>query len=245
MKIVLRKALLLFSLLLIIQLCKAGPPFGTDDPEPVEFGHWEYYLSSMDTFQPGFMTGTLPHVEINYGIIPGGQFHIEFPMNYNSIQHKEFQYGYSNTELGFKYRFFKSKDQSFQIGLFPIAEVPTVKNNNFGSNNLQVYLPVWLQKSWGKLTTYGGCGYWINPGNNNKNWLFSGWEVQYDFTKRFTLGGELFYKTPSSAGGHSFVGFNIGGFVNFTDKLHFIYSLGHSISKDRSTMSYIGFLVTI
>jgi hypothetical protein len=244
MKIIIKRVLMLFAFLLIIQFCQAGPPFGTDDPVPVGFKHWEYYLSSMHVIQPGFIAGTLPHFEMNYGIIPNGQFHVELPMNYNLTDSRDFKYGYSNTELGFKYRFFQNKDKSFQIGAFPIIEIPTIKNKNF-DNNVQVYLPVWVQKSWNKLTTYGGCGYWINSGTNNKNWLYAGWEVQYDFSKRLTLGGELFYRTASSAGSNSFAGFNIGGLVNFSDQFHFIYSVGHSITRDKSFMSYIGFLVTI
>ena len=244
MIIIQKKIIILFSSLLIVQLCHAGPPFNTDDPEPVGLKHWEYYLSSMHVVQPGFMTGTLPHFEMNYGIITNGQFHVELPMNYNLIQHKDFQYGYSSTELGFKYRFFQSKDKSVQIGAFPIFEIPTIKNKNF-SNNIQVYLPVWLQKSWGKFTTYGGCGYWINTGNNNKNWLYAGWEVQYDFSEHLTLGGEMFYRTASTNEGDSFAGFNLGGLINFSDQLHLIFSFGHSITRDKSFMSYIGFLVTI
>jgi hypothetical protein len=244
MKTVQKYFITLFSLLLITRLCHAGPPFDTDDPEPVGFKHWEYYLSSMHAVQPGFMTGTLPHFEMNYGVIPNGQIHMELPMNYNFIEHKDFQYGYSNTELGFKYRFFQSKDKSFQIGAFPIFEIPTVKSKYFG-NNLQVYLPVWIQKSWKKLTTYGGGGYWINTGTDNKNWLYAGWEVQYDFSERFTLGGELFYRTASSVGSKSFTGINLGGLVNFSDQFHLIFSFGHNITGDKSFMSYIGFLVTI
>lgn len=223
----------------------AGPPFGTDDPEPVDFRHWEYYLSSMNTYQPEFITGTLPHFEVNYGFMTNFQFHVMAPINFNLIQNKEFQYGYANTEAGIKYRFFKSKDESFQIGTFPIFEVPTIKNKDFPSNKLQVYLPIWIQKSWDKLTTYGGGGYWFNPGEGNRNWVFAGWELQYDFSKHLTLGGELFYRTPSSADTHSFVGFNLGGFVNFTENLHLIFSFGHSITKDQTFMSYVGFLVTI
>jgi hypothetical protein len=244
MKINLSKIFLFFSSLFISQLCFAGPPFDTDDPEPVDFKHWEYYLSSMNTFQPGFATGTLPHFEMNYGIIPNCQFHMELPMNYNKIRHEEFEYGYSTTELGFKYRFFQSKDKSLQIGIFPIFELPTIKNKIF-SNNLQIYLPLWIQKTRGNWTTYGGCGYWINSGTNNKNWLFTGWEIQYDFSKFFTLGGELFYRTASTVDSRSFAGFNIGGFVNISDNIHFIYSFGHSITKDKSFMSYIGLLMTI
>jgi hypothetical protein len=28
-----------------------------------------------------------------------------------------------------------------------------------------------------------GAGYWINPGSGNKNWVFAGWEAQYDFSE--------------------------------------------------------------
>lgn len=239
------KVLLFFNLLIVTGSLMAGPPFGTDDPEPVDFRHWEYYLSSMDNYQPGFVSGTLPHVEINYGIIHGGQFHLVAPVNFISGQDKEFRYGYSNTELGFKYRFYESRDHSVQVGVFPVFEVPTIKNSALGGNYLQVYLPVWFQKSWGRLTTYGGGGYWINPGTGNKNWVFTGWELQYDLSKYFTIGGELFYRTPADYQGHSFVGTNIGGFVNFSDKIHFLYSFGHSITKDRTFMSYAGILITI
>jgi len=239
------KLLILSGLLFISLSSTAGPPFDTDDPEPVDFRHWEYYLSSINTYQHDLISGTLPHIEVNYGVIPGFQLHAELPMNFNLIQNKEFQYGYASTELGIKYRFFESRDKSFQIGTFPIFEVPTVKNRDFSSGNLQVYLPIWIQKSWNKLTTYGGGGYWINPGTYNKNWVFAGWEVQYDFSKTVTLGGELFYRTSSTIDGHFFVGFNAGGFINFTDNLHLIFSVGHSISRDKTFISYVGFLVTI
>ena len=245
MKKTISRILFFFCFQLLIQSVYAGPPFGTDDPEPVDFRHWEYYLSSMHQVQPGFATGTLPHFEINYGLVPNCQIHAELPMNYNLIQNREFQYGYAYTELGFKYRFFQSKDKSFQAGTFPIFEIPTVKNKNFGNNKTQVYLPLWLQKSWGRITTYGGGGYWINPGTGNKNWLFAGWELQYDLSKHFTFGGEIMFKTPNVSNSHSFAGINLGGFVNFSEKFHFIYSVGHSITSDHTTMAYAGFLITI
>jgi hypothetical protein len=244
MKHLLFLVLALFISISGTRISYAGPPFGTDDPEPVGFRHWEYYLSSMDQFQPGFATGTLPHFEFNYGLIRGCQIHCEIPMNYSLTRDKEFQYGYAYTEVGFKYRFFKSKDGSFQAGTFPIFEIPTVKNTNFGNNKMQVYLPVWVQKSWGRFTTYGGGGYWINPGNGNKNWIYAGWEAQYDISKRFTLGGELYYKSPPADGTRSYVGFNTGGFVNFSENFHFIWSIGHSIGGNTTT-AYAGFLITI
>jgi len=49
----------------------AGPPFRTDDPEPVEYEHWEFYVASQGSFSRDESMMTAPHVEINnYGILP-------------------------------------------------------------------------------------------------------------------------------------------------------------------------------
>ncbi len=232
-------------ILFVSMVCLAGPPFDTDDPEPVDFKHWEYYLSSQNVFLPGNAMGTLPHFELNYGLIKNCQIHFELPMNYSYTPERKIKYGYGNTEIGFKYRFYTSSNGTFQIGTFPIAEVPTINNPEFTNNRMQLYLPVWLQKTWNRLTTYGGAGYWFNPGDNNKNWLYSGWEVQYDVSRYFTFGGELFYRTSPTKDGQSMTGFNLGGFVNFSEKIHFIYSAGHSITGENTTMAYAGLLITL
>jgi hypothetical protein len=134
---------------------------------------------------------------------------------------------------------------TLNLGVFPIIEIPTIKNKDFSNGKTQIYLPVWAQKSWGKLTTYGGVGYWINPGTNNKNWIFSGWELQYDISLHFTLGGEIYYHTANTSDSKSVTGFNVGGFTNFTEKFHLIYSIGHSLTNNSFVSSYIGLLWTI
>ena len=52
----------------------AGPPYITDDPEPVGYQHWEIYFASIFTNQPDVWTSTAPHVEVNYGIVPEFNF---------------------------------------------------------------------------------------------------------------------------------------------------------------------------
>jgi hypothetical protein len=144
-----------------------------------------------------------------------------------------------------KYCFIHETKNLPQIGIFPIVEIPTIKNPEFNNGKTQVFIPVWAQKSWGKLTTYGGLGYGINPGTNNKNWIFTGWEIQYDFSPGFMLGGELYYHSSDANGSRSVTACSIGGSVNFTQKFHFIFSLGHSLINDNFISSYIGFLWTI
>jgi hypothetical protein len=60
----------------------AGPPFRTDDPEPVEYRHWEVYLASQGSFNQDERSLTAPHVEINYGVFPNVQLHLLAPIEY-------------------------------------------------------------------------------------------------------------------------------------------------------------------
>jgi len=225
---------------------EAGPPYLTDDPDPVHFRHWEYYLSSANVFnrKSKVATGTLPHIEINYGVVPNVQLHLLLPANYLFSSPHDLEIGYTYTEFGVKYRFVKESKNIPEIGVFPIIEIPVIRDKRFGEEHLQVYLPVWFQKSWNKLTTYGGAGYWINPGSGNKNWIFTGWEIQYDFTGFLTLGSEVYYHTAAATDEKSTAGLTLGGSLNFTDHIHFIFSVGHSIFNEDLITTYAGLYLT-
>ena len=223
----------------------AGPPFLTDDPAPVPYKNWEYYISSINTFQPSVWTGTSPHFEVNYGLIRNLQVHLLVPVNYMRVKYQDTKFGYADTEFGVKYCFIQEKENQPQIGIFPIVEIPTVKNKEFSNGKVKVFIPIWIQKSWNKLTTYGGVGYSINPGTGNRNPVFLGWEAQYDFLKVFTLGGELYYQSADALDSKSLTAFNIGGSINFSEHFHLLCSLGHNITNDRFFTSYIGLLWTI
>ncbi|MDP4240046.1 MAG: hypothetical protein Q8904_11310 [Bacteroidota bacterium] len=227
------------------QQANAGPPFNTDDPEPVELNHWEYYISTINTFRSDVSAGTSPHIEVNYGLVPNVQVHLILPMNYDYSRQYGFKLGYAYTELGVKYRFVQETEDIPQLGTFPIVEIPTIRNNEFGNGQAELFIPLWAQKSWGKLTTYGGAGYWINPGIHNKNWGFTGWEVQYDFSPLIMMGGELYYHTADVSGDKPVLAFNTGGSLNFSQKFHFIFSAGHSLINNNFTTLYLGLLWTI
>jgi hypothetical protein len=64
--------------------CWAGPPYLTDDPEPVPYKHWEFY-----TFAQGDRTRhgnavSGPAIEINTGAAPNLQLHLVAPYVYAS-----------------------------------------------------------------------------------------------------------------------------------------------------------------
>ena len=227
------------------QRSPAGPPFKTDDPEPVDFRHWEFYVASEQVFSGGETDATCPHFEVNYGVVRNVQLHLVAPLGYVHTPEGT-HYGYADTELGVKYRFVEETESVPQIGVFPLVEVPTGnQGKQLGAGAAQVYLPAWFQKSWGSLTTYAGAGFWYNPTSGGKNWVFAGWEAQYDFSRSLTLGGELYYQTPDAVDAVSTAGFNLGGFLNLDEHNHILLSFGSSLNGPSSLSGYIGYQLTI
>ncbi len=223
----------------------AGPPFITDDPEPVEYRHWEFYVASEQQFEGSDLDATLPHVEVNYGAVPEVQLHLVAPMGYTRGG-GESRYGYSATEVGVKVRFLDETERSPQVGVFPLAEVPIGGYAmERADRNVQVFLPAWCQKSWGNATTYGGGGFWYNPGVGKKNWLFAGWELQYNFSRALTIGGEAYYQTPDAADANAVVGIGAGGYFNMGEQNHILFSFGRHLAGDQAFTGYVGFLLTI
>ena len=83
----------------------AGPPFQTDDPEPVEYKHWEVYVASQGSFDQDGTSVTAPMFEVNYGVAPDVQLHLIAPFEYVKPEGGPSHYGYEDTETGVKFRF--------------------------------------------------------------------------------------------------------------------------------------------
>jgi hypothetical protein len=223
----------------------AGPPYVTDDPEPVEYRHWEVYLASIFTKQPDAWTATAPHIEINYGAVPNVQLHTILPLTLYAPGEGANSYGYGDTELGVKYRFVQESDWRPQIGTFPLLEVPTgSRARNLGSGHLQTFLPIWLQKSVGPWTTYGGAGYWINPGTDKRNWWYTGILIQRSVLPNLAPGFEIFYQTPQEVGGPSETRFSVGFVWDLSDLQHIMASAGRGIEGPNQVQGYLAYQLT-
>jgi hypothetical protein len=83
----------------------AGPPFRTDDPEPVEFQHFEINLFSQGIQTNDGWRGFLPGFEVNYGTLPNLQVHAIFQQGFTAPSGGRTGFALGDTELGVKYRF--------------------------------------------------------------------------------------------------------------------------------------------
>ena len=226
-------------------LAQAGPPFATDDPEPVEYQHWEVYLGSQFEHSRDGASGTLPHFEVNYGALPNLQLHLIAPVAFDAPSGASRQFGYGDTELGAKYRFLDGADGSPQVGVFPLIELPTgASARGLGSGHTQVFLPVWLQKKFGTWTTYGGAGYWINPGAGNRNWWFTGWLIQKEVRPGLTVGAEVFHETAQTNDTGSDTKMNIGIIWDLDETRHILASIGPTIQGPTGYQAYLALQLT-
>ncbi len=233
------------GLFILAAFLLAGPPFFTDDPEPVDFRHWEFYLASAQIKNGHDDSGTAPHFEINYGIAPNAMLHIIAAAGYDRPKGGPFRYGLGDTEIGLKFRFVAETEGRPQIGTFPQIEVPTgASGRGLGSGRVQVFLPLWIQKSWGPWTSYGGGGYRINPGPGNSNYWWFGWEAQREISKAVTLGAELFTNTRTAAGGSAATGFNLGAIVSLGGISSALVSIGRDIHGPDSLFLYVAYYLT-
>jgi hypothetical protein len=223
----------------------AGPPFITDDPEPVDYQHWEFYIASQHAQTSDGWSGTAPHFELNYGVVTNVMLHLIAPLAYDAPKDSATQYGYGDTELGFKFRFLHETDVLPEAGIFPLVEAPTGdRSRGLGSGEWPAFLPLWLQKRFGDWTVYGGGGYGINPGAGNRDWGFGGAVLQCQVRDNILVGGEIYHRTAMEDGGPDDTAFNIGAVVDFTERQHLLFSAGRSIDGPTDFQCYVAWQFT-
>jgi hypothetical protein len=234
--------LLNFVLFLLLSLrvpVNSGPPFQTDDPEPVGYRHGEVYFASQIARDARGVSGNVPAIEVNYGPFTEIQVHAIVPFVFSYSRNDGGSYGLGDLEIGVKYRFINELKVFPQVGVFPHLEYPLTHNPE-ETGHAMIFLPLWLQKSWGPWTSYGGGGYWIDTRQATENSWFFGWELQRDISAMLTIGAETFLATPGTE-----AGFNAGAIVTFFDHHHLLFSMGRDISGKNSLMSYLAYQATL
>lgn len=215
----------------------AGPPYRTDDPEPVEPHHWEIYDFSTATHLKGDTAGVLSGIDANYGAASGLQLHAAFPIAFDNPSGGGMKLGAGDTEFGFKYRLVKSDAGGWlpEFAIYPVVDFPTGNAaRSLGTGHTHAFLPTWLQKSFGDWTTFAGAGYWINPGAGNRNYWYFGWAVQRQVSDNVAIGGEIFHQTANTVGGNDQTGFDLGVTYDLNEHYHLLFSAGQG-SQNRTT----------
>jgi hypothetical protein len=236
----------------------AGPPFQTDDPQPVDPGHFEFYQFGTVASTPAVTNPTGPAFEFNWGAVPNVQLHIIVPFGATMPSDNPIYlpggvgksaYGLSDTETGAKIRLVQETKYRPQIGIYPMFELPTGSySKGLGVGKVWYKMPLWVQKSWGEWTTYGGAGYQIVPQTLYRNFFYTGWLLQRNIGKKLTLGGEVFshrkegFATPQTQASTLV---DLGGMYYFKNPgLQLLFAYGHSVAGQTENYAYLGLYQT-
>lgn len=232
----------------------AGPPFQTDDPEPVDLGHYEFYVFGASDGTPVETDPLGPGFEFNWGVLPNTQFHVVvsfgavFPSNdpkYAPAGVGPSTYGLLDTEIGVKYRFIEQTKYVPEVGIFPMVELPTGSySRGLGVGKTSYKLPVWIQKDMGPWTTYGGGGYEVVPQTDYENFWYSGWLLQRDVGEQWTLGGEVFHHGAEGLAApqtEAATMLDFGGYYYFRKPaFQLLFAVGHTVVGQPEVYAYLG-----
>jgi hypothetical protein len=235
----------------------AGPPFQTDDPEPIDYQHYEFYTFATSDGTPIETDTEGPAVEFNWGALPNVHLHIIIPeaailpannpaLAPLSIGPRTF--GLGDIETGIKYRFVQESKHRPMIGTFTMIELPTGNyDRGLGVGKTWFKVPIWVQKSFGPWTTYGGGGETIISAKvaGYRNYPFAGWLVQRDLGKKWTLGTEVFFHGPEGEGTpqtRAATLLDFGGYYKFhgNESYQLLFCYGHTIVGQTENYAYLG-----
>lgn len=217
----------------------AGPPFFTDDPEPVAFRHYEIYAGAEYERDLDETSGSLPFVEVNFGAAPNLQLSADVPVVYTRASTEPIAYAVTSAEFGAKYRFVPEDAGRPQISIYPQVVFGSQGPN--GRSTPQYFLPLWAQKSYGPWTIFGGGGRWFNTTLPNRDFWFSGLCVQHDLPGGAIVGAEIYHSTPETIDTSDRTAVGVG-FIAPVGGLHAILgSFGRGIHGDNVFAGYLAY----
>jgi len=233
------------ALLCLAPVAYAGPPYLTDDPQPTDYRHFETYLyGSGNANRAGSTAET--GVDFNFGARPDLQLTAVAPIDYQRPAAGTGATGLGNFELAAKYRFAHRERCGWDISTFPRWILPSVARE-VGARHHAFQLPIWLEKDYGRWSTFGGAGITLQRGAGARDYALVGWAITRQVLPRLQLGAELFHRSADVPGGLATTVLNAGMRYDFSEHYHLLGSSGPGIQNATRTNAhswYLGLLIT-
>ncbi len=214
----------------------AGPPFVTDDPEPTAYRNWEIYAGSQyENDGQSDTSWSAPFAEFNYGAMPNVQASFATQL-YERDTGGEPVAGLGQTEFGIKTRFVQESTSRPQISFYPSVTFP----DSAGAHAV-VLLPIWLQKSSGPWTAFGGGGVYLNRGPGQRDYTFVGAALERTLSSRVTIGGELYHEGASTIGESDTTAASLGAIVGVGTYHAILFSAGRAFNASKTLTAYASY----
>jgi hypothetical protein len=232
----LRRMLIVFATSLTPTAALCGPPYISDDPNPTDYEHFEIYAFAQGTVSRDG-DGGAAGIDFNYGATPDIQLTAAVPVAFEDVPHGDTQAGIGNIELAVKYRVAHQDDLGWDIAVFPRLFLPSA-SSTVGDPHASFFLPVWLEKDFGKWSTFGGGGCELNNGGDSQNFCLAGWALARQVLPNLQLGAEIVHQTADTKGGHASTAIGAGLKYDITDNYHVLAYAGPGLQNASETGRY-------
>jgi hypothetical protein len=216
-----------------------------DDPVPVDFKHYEFYVFGITDGTPVETDYAGPAFEFNWGAVPRVQIHAVLPFGGIYPSDGPSAHGLTDMEVGVKLAIIKETKAIPQIGTFTMLELPTGDSDKgLGVGKAWYKLPLWLQKNWGKWLFDGGAGETVVPQTGFHDFPYGGFLVKREVNKKLDLAAEVFAhggEGPAPPQNHSSTMLDAGGYWHLKGEgMQFLFAYGHSIAGQTENYAYAG-----
>jgi hypothetical protein len=214
----------------------AGPPFVTDDPEPTDYRHWEIYSGfQFENDGGGNTTASIPFAEFNYGAMPNVQVSFAAQLHQVNTGIAAIS-GYGATEFGIKTRFVQENGCAPQVSFYPSVQLSPV-----AGQHAVPFLPIWMQKSWGPWTAFGGGGVYLNSNPGMRDSTFVGGALERAISPGTTVGAELYHQSADIIGESDTTAMNIGMIAQVGKYHAILFSFGRSLHGTITSSGYASY----
>ncbi|HEY4942398.1 MAG TPA: transporter [Rhizomicrobium sp.] len=227
------RRLLLTCLLLAPGPAFAGPPYVTDDPQPTELGRYEIYAFAGGVSARDGSGG----IDFNYGAAPDLQLTAVIPVAWDRPSGAASSASLGNIELAAKYKFLHQDDVGVDVAFFPRVFLPA-GSPDVGERHVSLLLPIWIGRSWGHWSSFGGGGCTLNRGGDSQSFCQLGWTLTNQVTPHLQLGAEITHQTADTRGGRASTGIGFGAIYDLSDTYHLLASAGPGIQNVNETGRY-------
>jgi hypothetical protein len=220
----------------------AGPPYQTDDPVPVAYRNYEIYVGYEGEYGNGESETSLPFAEINYGPLPNVQIAGSFPLTFTKNPNDPVRLGAGNGDFGIKYRFIPESASRPQVSFYPSIGVPTgIESPEADGSTQTLFLPLWAQKTIGRVTLFGGGGWERNEGAGGRNFWSGGLASTYEFSDQVNAGLEIYSTGSDRTGERGSTSIGIGMNDDYSAIRSVLFSLGTSVAGARTFHAYLAY----
>jgi len=213
-----------------------GPPYVTDDPEPTDYRHWEIYVFGSGT-EARDGSGGATGLDFNYGAGPDLQLSLTLPLGYDSPSSGTARVSLGNIEMAAKFRLLHQESIGWDVSVFPRLFLPS-GSPQVGERHVSFLLPLWVGRSWGAWSTFGGGGCVLNHGGESQDFCVVSWAVTRQVLPNMQLGAEIYHRSADTIGGHPSTALGIGAIYDLSEHYRLLASFGPSIHNPPGTESY-------